>query len=301
MSSGVITPKRLLIALAVFTCALALVLPPDPHTLQTLHISSLAYRIAILVLLIPYGIVWTAAIYAFTKLHTYSKKITGTKDGKAFRSIMIGTGVLALGLILPTAVSLVTQNIASHNASFKPAAAIITNYVGLVAALSASIYMNNGAHLLAKLSGRRPSLAGTRIFALLFIALTLSFTYLVINYHNKHDEAYYLNTPLLVATFIIPALFTWFIALLSAYEIGLYSKYVKGVLYRQALRRFAYGLVVVIASTVANQFLATTIAADASHSLASVLLLDYALLAMYVLGSILMALGAKKLIKIEEV
>jgi hypothetical protein len=209
-------------------------------------------------------------------------------------------GVLAFGLIVPTAVSLVLQSIASHHQGFKPAAIIITNYLGLLAALVSFMYINNGTHLLTRLGKNRPGLAGIRTFALLFIILAAVFTYLVTNYHIRHN-VYHLTTPLLITTFIIPSLFAWLVGLLGAYEFGLYAKFAKGLLYRQALHRFSYGIAAVIAGSVANQFLDNTFANKVNHSIEALLLVDYALLAVIALGLILMALGTKKLKKIEEV
>lgn len=296
-----LTPMVWFSILAVITCGLALGLPPDPHTLQQLHISSLAYRIAIVVLLIPYGIIWYAAFYAFAKLKEYVRPIKDFADGKAFHSIMVGMGVLAFELILTTTVSLVLGTIASHHAGFKPANTIINNYLGLAGGIVAFLYINNGTHALTKLSKDWPGLAGIRTSAVLFIALVTTFTYLVINYHTQHHDVYYLNTPLLITTFIMPNLFGWFIALLSAYEFGLYAKFAKGVLYRRALRQFAQGITIGITGSVAGQFLNNTfVAAKLSHSLGALLLAEYALLAFIVAGLGLIALGTKKLKMIEE-
>ena len=288
------------IILAVITAGLALGLPPDPQTLHQLHISSVMYRVAIVVLLIPYGLIWYTAFYAFAKLKEYSRAIKGSDDGKAFHNIMVGMGVLAFGLIVPTAISLIMQDIASHHHGFTPASVIINNYLGLLLALIAFVYINNGTHLLTRLSKNQPGLAGLRIFTLLFITLASVFTYLVVNYHVRHNQVYYLNTPLLITTFIIPALFAWFVAILSAYEFGLYAKSVKGSLYRAALRQFSNGIIIAIAGWVASQFVDNTFAAKVSHSLGSLLLAEYALLAIIAVGLILMALGAKKLKRIEE-
>jgi len=289
------------IILAVITAGLALGLPPDPHTLHELHISGVAYRIAVLALLIPYGVIWYAAFYAFSKLREYARTIQGFEDGKAFRSITVGMGVLAFGLIVPTAVSLVMQSITGYHPGFRPVSAIVTNHLGILTAVVAFTYINNGTHVLIRLGKNRPGLADIRLFALLFITLATVFTYLVTNYHLQNN-GYYLNTPLLITTLIIPSLFAWLVALLGAYEIWLYAKTAKGVLYRQALRRFSYGIVAAIAGSVASQFVANTfVAGEVHHSIEALLLVDYAFLAVIALGLILMALGTRKLQKIEEV
>jgi hypothetical protein len=113
------------IILVVITCGLALGLPPDPQTMQQLHISSVVYRIATLALLIPYVVIWYAAFYACAKLKEYSQTIRCSEDGKAFRNIMIGMGVLAFGQIVPTAVLQVTQHIDSQHQGLKPASRLL--------------------------------------------------------------------------------------------------------------------------------------------------------------------------------
>lgn len=295
-----LTPMVWFAILALVTSGLALGLPPDPHTLHQLHISSFAYRIAILGLLIPYGVIWYMAFYAYAKLKEYARTIKGFDDGKAFRYIMIGMGILAFGLVLPMSISLVLGTIAAHHQGFKAAAVIIDNYMGLAVALAAFLSLNNGSHLLAKLSKNHLGLGEQRMLAFLFISLAAAFTCLVIDYHTNHHNVYYLNTPMLVITFIIPQLYTWFLAILCAYEIGLYAKFAKGVLYRKALRQFSNGIMIAIAGSIANQFVDNTFAARVSKSLGSLLLVIYILLVIIAIGLIQMALGSKKLKMIEE-
>lgn len=213
---------------------------------------------------------------------------------------MIGMGVLAFGLVLPTTISLVLQNITMHHQDLKSAFIIFDNYFGLLFALITFIFIGNGTHALVRLGKGRPGLTGARVFALLFIILAVLFTYVVVHYNMRHN-LYHLSTPLLIVTFIVPALFAWFVALLSAYEIRLYVKYAKGLIYRRALQQFSFGIVAVIMGSVAIQFLDNTVAQKAGKSLGALVLLDYAMLAIYALGLILMALGTKKLKKIEEV
>ncbi|HSW80557.1 MAG TPA: hypothetical protein VLG47_07310 [Candidatus Saccharimonadales bacterium] len=287
------------IILAVIGSLLALGLPPDPHTLQQLNISSMEYRLAILALLIPYGVIWYTAFYAFEKLRLYAHSIKGFDDGKAFQSIMVGMGVLAFGLIVPMITALIMNNIVMHNDAFKPASVIIENYVSLLFELIAFIYINNGTYKLLTLSKNKASLAGMRNFALIIISLSVIFTALVMNYHSQH-EVYYLNTPVLIVTFIIPQLFAWFVAILSAYQFRLYAKFANGLLYRKLLSQLSNGIVVAITGAIAIQFVDNTFAAKFKHSLGAILVIDYILLAIIAWGLILMALGAKKLKKIED-
>lgn len=294
-------PTIWFVILVVITVGLAVGLSPDPKAVQQLHTTEATYRLAVLVLLVPYGVIWYAAFYAFTRLLKYAHATKGYPDGEAFRKITIGMGVLAYGLVLPTTASLVLQNIAIHSPDFKPAAVIISNYLTILVVLTTFAFIGSGTRILTNTIKRRPGLVGSRVFALIFIILSVAFTYLATTYHAEHPHVYYLSTPLLIFTFIIPYLCGWSMALLSAYEFGMYAKYAKGLLYQRALQLLSYGIITTVAGSVAIQFLNNTIIAANANSVGYVLLVDYALLAIIVVGLGMMAFGAKKLQKIEEV
>jgi hypothetical protein len=91
-------------------------------------------------------------------------------------------------------------------------------------------------------------------------------------------------------------------ALLSAFEFRLYATNANGLLYRRALRRLAYGVLITIAGFVAIGFVDNTfLVSKVSSSLGSLILLEYALLAIIAIGLIFMAYGTKQLKRIEEV
>lgn len=289
------------VILAVLTAGLALGLPPDPHTLQQLHVTNVTYRLAIVVLLVPYGVIWYAAFYAFAKLKEYASLIHGSEDGASFRKIMIGMGILAYGLIIPTIISLILNNIAGHHHGFKSVAVVTTNYLSMLV-LVAFFPMSNGTHMLSNFKEGRMKLLGVYLFELLFIGLSVSFTYLVMHYHAHNPSVYYLNKPLLLTTFVVPYLFGWFIALLSAFEFWMYAKNVTGLLYKRALRLFGYGIATVILGSITIQFMENTfIIAKVSKSISALVVFDYIVLVIIATGLVLMAMGTKKLKKIEEV
>jgi hypothetical protein len=114
-------------------------------------------------------------------------------------------------------------------------------------------------------------------------------------------DPYYLPLWLMVTTVTIPYLYAWFIGLLAAYEISAYSRHIRGLLYKQSLWLLAIGLVVVIGSSVTLQYI------NSVGPRAGYLLLNYHLLFLSccrIIGSCgyaLIALGAIRLKKIEEV
>lgn len=288
--------------LAVIAAGLAIGLPPDLQSQHQLHISSFEYRIAVVVLLIPYGIIWYTAFYAYAKLTEYVRAIKGSVDGKAFRRIKSGIGFLAFGLIIPTILGLIFQFIVNHHAGFKPAATIIGNYLSVIVLLVSFMLIGNGTRRLSDINKDRPGITVMRIFILAFISLSVAFTYLVLRFHRAHPHVYYLNTALLIITFIIPYLFGWFVGLLSAYEFRMYAKNAKGVIYRRALRLMSRGVLITIFADVVIQFIENTfIAVKASTSIGLLLVFEYILLIFIALGLTLIALGTNKLKKIEEV
>jgi hypothetical protein len=290
---------RWCLVLTLITIGLALGLPPDPAAVQQLHTSASAYRLAVAALLIPYIVIWYVSFYAFAKLREYSKPLKDSKDGLAFHKITVGMGIIAFSLIIPTAISLILNSVAAHNPSFKAASIIINNYLGLFPGLLGFLFLYNGARMLLRTTRQGMHRFDIRWHAPWFLLLSVMFTHLAIeNYYRWHP--YHLGLFLLIITFIVPYLFGWLVGLLCAYELNWYAKTVKGLLYRQGIRRFANGIAITILASIAIQFVNITLAERLEKSLGNLLLAEYGLLIIVAVGLILMALGTKKLKRIEE-
>lgn len=296
-----LTPMKWFVILVVIACILVLALPPDPATLRLYHLSSLAYRLVILTLLLPYIVIWYAGFYAFAKLSEYSRYLKGAKEDQAIKKITVGMGVLAFGLIIPTIISSILNEIAAQSHGFKPAAVIVNHYISLLVPLAAFTYMSTGSRKLAETVRVKPTLNGARLFAIIFIILAALFTQLAIREHYVNGNPYYLGVYLLIFTIVIPYLYSWFLGLLSAYDFRLYAAGVKGVLYKKAFSQFSLGIAVTILGFIAIQFVTSVYGNRTDKSLGFILVLIYILLAILVTGLSLMALGTKKLKKIEEV
>jgi len=294
-----LTPLRWFVLLSIVAIVLALGLPPDHSTLQQLHISSATYRVAIAALLIPYALIWYAGFYAFAKLQEYSSPLKGAKDGEAFRKLTVGMGTLAFALVVPTIISLVLTSIASHNASFKTASIIISNYLGLFPGMVAFLILLNGSRELLRTTKGGATKLDIRWHAPWFLLLTVTFSYLTIK--NKYEfHPYHLPLILLITTFIVPYLYGWLVGLLSAYDLHLYAKTVSGALYRKGISQFAHGIFIGVIGSIAIQFVNITIAQRYDKSVGAIVLLDYLLLLIVGWGLLLIALGTKKLALIEK-
>jgi hypothetical protein len=102
-------------------------------------------------------------------------------------------------------------------------------------------------------------------------------------------------------TIIIPYLYAWFEGLACAYNFMLYSKNIKGFLYKKAFFQLSIGLAITVAGFIFIQFITSTLGVNTNKTLDYILVLIYILLGVLIIGLGIMALGAKKLKKIEEV
>ena len=296
--SSALTWYGILLAIAAI---LLLLLPANTTALHLLHISAQQYKVAAFTLILPYAIIWFSAFYAYAKLQQYAKRLETTRENEAFRQIATGVQVLAWGLPIPFILSLIFSMITDYHPSFKPAQTITDNYIALLVPLVGFTIIGNGTRLLTEIVKVRPSLWGVRIFALIFITLGVLFSHFVVHNHNRGGNPYYLPVYVLIITFIIPYLFIWFNGLLSAYELQLYAQKIKGVFYTQILRKLAGGFAIVIGGSILLQYVAGVYASKSSADFNTVLFIVYSLLVIQAAGYALIALGAKQLMRIEEV
>lgn len=292
-----LTPMNWFVILLAIAVILALVLPPDPVAVRSLHTTAFAYRLAVATLLIPYAVIWYAAFYAFAKLQEYTRTLNGSKDGRAFRQITIGMGAIAFSLVVPTILSLVLNNMAAHNAGFRTAAHITEGYLDLYPGLIAFLLLKNGTRRLVRTTRGWGRGVDLRWHAPWFLLLGVVFTYIAV----EHRAAYHLGTMLLIVTIIVPYLYGWVLGLLAALDLKLYAEQVRGALYKRAVRWLSSGIAVTITGSIAIQFVNVTLMHSGKRTLGLVLLLDYMLLIIIVAGLGMIALGTKRLKRFEEV
>lgn len=295
------SPMQWFIVLSVVGVVLALGLPPDPYDLARMHITSGAYRLAVGLLLVPYIIIWFTAFYTFAKLQEYNRYVKKSTEGRAFRKLTAGMGILAFGLAVPTLALLFFRAIGQVHPGFRTVGTVMNDYLTLFVPLVAFTFFSTAARQLVRSTRVQSGLLSIRLSVIFFLALSTVYTRLTLHNYDLHPDLYYLNVFFLLVTIVIPYLYTWFLGLFSAFEFRVYAQQVKGLLYRQALRQFAAGVTIVICGSIAIQFVNGTVEARISRSLGSILLVEYILLIIVAIGLLLMAFGTKKLKKIEEV
>lgn len=296
-----LTPIQWFVILTLICVILALGLPPNQASLHSLDISPTVYRIALVVLLVPYIIIWYSAFYAYSKLGQYAATIKKAKEGQAFYKIMLGMGLLAYGLIIPTIVGLVLSNIADHNHNWAGIAANTGIYLGLAFVLPAFVLIGNGARALTGTLKAHIRLSQVYWIMGAFIVLGVMFSYLAVRNFHGNGPNYHMSIYQMLLTVVAPYVFLWFVGILSVADLALYASRTRGLLYRRFFRQFAVGIAIVVFGSITEEFLKNTLSKAASTSLSTLLFLDYILLIIIAAGLITMAIAAKKLTKIEKV
>jgi hypothetical protein len=292
--------------LAVAYLLLIFLLPTNGTSMQDYHLSALEYRVLLFAVAIPSLVVWLVAFFGYAKLYEYAASIQKTPESKAFTSLATGCAWLAWSLPIPAIVGLITSSMASVWPDFFPSATIIINYSYLVFPLVGFSFIGKASRELLSQAKIQVSATNARGIMLFFVVGGALYCYLTFRRFDPGglgttDNPYFLPIWLTLITVIIPYLYAWFIGLLASYEISTYSKQVRGVLYRQALHLLVSGLVVVIIGSIALQYI-SSIQPPAGH-----LALNYRLLFIIGfrivtgIGFALIAVGAGRLKKIEEV
>lgn len=294
---------RVLILLAVFVLVYALLMMvphPPQSTLDKYNLTATSARLLNLTIIIPLAILWFTAFYGFVKLDAYQRLIGYAKDGMQVAKLRNGILILALTLPLTSILNQVLDLWTISNPAAEATSTIIHNYVGIFFPLLAFIYIGRGAYGLAALTRKRTSYQMLNLIFLLALALGFTYVYLIARAPGSIADNYHLSLALFLFTIILPYTYVWFLGLYAAYQIYLYSRNVKGLVYRQSWRLLSFGLVAIIIFSILLQYLGTLSEQLQGLSLNWILLIVYLLLFLWAISYVLVALGAKRLMKIEE-
>jgi hypothetical protein len=285
---------------------LVLLLPASTLSLKEYGWSAAEYHVIFMLIAIPMIATWFAAFYGYHWIRLYARSLHKTESGNSYRQLANGVGWLALSIPVPSIISLILNSIGNNHPGFQPASIIITNYIALLLPLIAFGIIGNAARQLTNAADIKISLAGARSVIFMFVTLGVMFCYLVFQHFDfsspgSTDNPYYLPVWLMLTTLIVPYLYAWFVGLLAAYEISVLATKTRGVLFSQALRLFVFGLVTVIGSSIVLQYIGSAAPRTGHLQLNSRLLLTYVVRIAAGIGFLLIAAGARKLRKIEEV
>lgn len=296
--------KYLLLVIPFF--ALVVLLPANNIVLKMYNLSPSQYHILLFMIELPLALIWFAAFYGYAKLTQYAKLIKDTPEGPGFDRLAHGLTWLAWGLPVPAMVGLIVNAIASSHANLHPTAIVFNNYFVMVFAVISFFIIHEASVQIRKQTKTERSIVGERSMQVLFTVIGVVYCYFTLRHLdlqniNSTDNPYYLPVWLFVMTVIAPSLYAWFMGLESAYNIWLAARRSKGLIYRKGLEFLAGGLVLAIASLISIQYIRNIVPRVGHLSLNTTLVAVYTIYVITVCGFALIAAGANRLRKMEEV
>jgi hypothetical protein len=254
--------------------------------------------------IIPVLIIWFLGTYGVAKFKSYSSSIKDSPDGAGFNKIANGLVFLVYGSIVISVLSTIAGRFTETSAV--PTRTIITNYANLLVPVIAYMTLLKGGLELTALAKARKHFK-KRLTWLLVIAVVFGAVYLwfiagklPLQTTTTKTPPYYLPNTTVLATLTLPYLFVWTLAAAAFTSISVYAHQVKGTIYRQALKRLVIALGWIVAFSIGLQVLTVFNYIWAKYSLQGILNLLYAIIGLYSVGYLLLASGARKLNKLEE-
>lgn len=293
--------------LAFVYLLVVLFLMPGADTLQRYNLTIPEARALRLALIVPYMVIWFVAFFGYVKIKHYSQIISSSNDGASLGLMAKGLLVLALGMPVIAIINSLTTYVSSHHPAWTKTFVLINSYTDILIGIIAMTLLHKGARSLAKYVDRGIAKKPSYVVSIVITIMGSAFVGLMLNSSTQSTElnsthiAQNLPVALLVITVIFPLIFIWYNGLLAAHYVLIYRRYIYGAIYRSALGYLAGGIVFVILARITLRYLSSISAVFSTWTLRYVLIALYVFLFMMALGFGLIAKGAKKLTKLEEV
>lgn len=273
---------------------------PQQAVLFQYNLSATDLRVIDLTIILLMAAIWYAGLYGFAKLNTYTKLIRKEKDGRQAAKLTRGVFFLVIWLPVSSTLSAILNFAAARHPGALPAITVIENYVSLALPLLGFIFIGAGANGLTGLIRQRPSYRVIHALIILLIYISLVYTHLVVTTSGR-DTVYHLSLWGILLTLVAPYIYMWFTGLIAAYQIYRYQQKVMGIVYRKGWALLGFGIGWLIIMSIGFQYLNTLTVHLRELSIYALLAIVYSVLLVLAVGFVLIALGARRLQKIEEV
>ena len=272
---------------------------PARATLAQYRVSVLGLRIIDLTIILILAGIWFAGFYGYAKLLAYSRLVQDDKDGKQVARLTKGIFLLVMWLPVSSVTSAVLNYIVMKHPGLLPAVTVINNYISLLFPLFGFVFISVGARGLSALVRQRPSYRATNALPILLIYIGLIYYRLVATTPNR-NAVYHMSIWLILITLVAPYIYMWFMGVQAVYEIYRYQRKVAGIVYRKSWDLLALGLGWLIVVSIGFQYLTTLSARLSRLNIYWLLAIVYSLLLVLSIGFVLIAIGTRKLQRIEE-
>ena len=251
---------------------------------------------------LPVLAIWLTAAYGAIKFKSYSRMIESSPDGRALNLITTGLILLVIGLISQTILGVFPRY--SVGQPWLPFFVFMRNHVPLVLSIISLIYIAIGSYKLVKLVKASTTYRRNLVLVLAAYVAAAAWMGQFFYTHLSHTvnggvPNFAMSGHMPFYTMAIPYLLVWGLGAISVLNIATYISNVKGAIYRSALRYLASGLMTVITFAIALQMLTFANSAVLKLSFGAIVALVYLILIVYALGFVLLAMGARRLVRIE--
>lgn len=300
--------KRVYLGLAVLLpiayIFLTLIPSPPATVLKTYGLTHSSYYLVLFPIVVLLVVIWAAGFYGSLGMKQYSSLIRGSHDGRAMNMISDGLLLLAISMPVTSVVRAISGLIERNHPSTTGGLTIFSNYLELVLMGVSFMLITVGAERFYDIVRQKISPWPQKIWVLAFITFSTLYTYFIV-FQPTHPAAvhkiYFLPNWLLLLSIVIPYLYIWYRGMNAAYIMYEYRKNIPGKIYKNALTLLASGIALVIISSVATRTITTLSNKLTALHLTPLLIIIYCLLALSGGGFLLIAFGARRLKKIEEV
>lgn len=278
-----------------------------PITNNKYNLSLFQTRLLQLSLVIPIFVILWAALYGAVRFKAYSLKIKDSPDGQSLNLVSNGLLMLAYGLIIQSVLGTLKQKFLLNGGleNFT----VLTNYLAIIFPLIAFSLMLVGSARLVQISKHlHTEYIRVSVFVIGIASMASIYTYGVLHnpYRNMTPDpntyqSYYLSDGKILLSLIIPSIVVWAFGVMTVLSLQAYSKNTKGFIYKESLRKLVQGLSIVVSLSISINLLSTIGPSLVNLRLGALLGFIYVLLAVYAIGYIIIAKGAQKLSKIEDV
>jgi hypothetical protein len=265
------------------------------------NVSHLHYQLLNLSVTIPYMLIWLAGFYGYQKLAAYAGRIKKTKDGKHVNLLAKGIFMLVLWPPLSSILATSATALKLSYPGVEAAGVLINGYFNLLWPFIGFILIGTAARRLTDLAKLRPTARAVHMFGILVITLGVIYAQLVSYAYDESPGRFHMPYWVVVLTLVIPYIYMWFVGLWATHLLYLYQHKVPGVIYRRSWRLLSLSVGAIIIMQIIIQYLGTIVSKLAEMSINKYVLVIYVVLILLAVGYILLARGAKRLQKIEEV
>lgn len=279
---------------------------PSGGTLAHYHISGTRFHELSLTVAVPYMVIWFVGLAGYVRLQSYVSFLGNGRDGPGFRSL--ATGVLLATLWLPTNTLLANSihTFSDQNPSLAGALLRLLVYGNIVLLLAAFYYMMRGSDQLVDTT-KTVAKGMSRRQMLWFVGFAAVYTFLTFRNAPGQSGGFTFAVSvygepdwLALITIVIPRLITWYFGFSAAAGLVNYSRGVRGKIYKRATLWVATGIAGIASAIIILRTVQSLSRNLDGISLVYQLSIVYTLLLVIGLGNWLLAAGAKRLQRIEE-